>query len=93
MRLDRYAQSERAAIVWGLDFQAVANPIHRPIPANDGGGVEACVTQRVAPGSAVVHRRQRGGGVTPPDPGGEWRLLGPPPDNSIGVCRGRQLLG
>ena len=35
-----------------------------------------------------LHRRQRGGGVTPPDPGGEWRrLLGPPPDNSIGVPR------
>ena len=24
------------------------------------------------------HRRQRGRDVTPPDPGGEWRLLGPP---------------
>jgi Asp-tRNA(Asn)/Glu-tRNA(Gln) amidotransferase A subunit family amidase len=23
-------------------------------------------------------RRQRGRDVTPPDPGGEWRLLGPP---------------
>ena len=39
-------------------------------------------------GSAMcLHRRQRGGGVTPPDPGGEWRLLGPPPDNSIGMPR------
>jgi len=25
--------------------------------------------------------------VTPPDPGGECLLLGPPPDNSIGVPR------
>jgi len=33
------------------------------------------------------HRRQRDRGVTPPDPGGEWRLLGLPPDNSIGVPR------
>ena len=31
------------------------------------------------------HRRQRGGSVTPPDPGGEWWLLGPPLDNSVGV--------
>ena len=23
----------------------------------------------------------------PPDPAGEWRLLGPPPDNSIGTPR------
>ena len=39
-------------------------------------------------GSAMrLHRRQCGGGVTPPDPGGEWPLLGPPPDNSIGVRR------
>src|SRR5262245_26187281 len=33
------------------------------------------------------HRRQRGRGVMPPDPGGEWRLLGLPPDNSIGSPR------
>jgi len=33
------------------------------------------------------HRRQRDLGVTPPDPGGECLLLGPPPDNSIGVPR------
>jgi hypothetical protein len=39
-------------------------------------------------GSAMrSHRRQRGRGVMPPDPGGEWRLLGPPPDTSIGVPR------
>jgi hypothetical protein len=37
-------------------------------------------------GSAMRwHRRQRGGSVTPPDPGGEWWLLGPPLDNSVGV--------
>jgi hypothetical protein len=37
-------------------------------------------------GSAMrLHRRQRGRGVTPPDPGGEWRLLGRRPHNSIGV--------
>ena len=28
-----------------------------------------------------------GGGVTPPDPGGEWRLPGPPPDRSIDAPR------
>jgi hypothetical protein len=28
-----------------------------------------------------------GGGVTPPDPGGEWRLLGPPLDRSIDAPR------
>jgi hypothetical protein len=34
-------------------------------------------------GSAMrSHRRQRRRGVTPTDPGGEWRLPGPPPDNS-----------
>ena len=33
------------------------------------------------------HRRQRDRGVTPPDPGCEWRLLGLPPDNSIGSPR------
>ena len=34
-------------------------------------------------GSAMrLHRRQRGRGVTPSDPAGEWWLLGPPPDNS-----------
>src|SRR6516165_7601062 len=39
-------------------------------------------------GSAMrLHRGQRGRGVTPPDPSGEWRLLGPPPDNSIGMPR------
>jgi hypothetical protein len=37
-------------------------------------------------GSAMrLHRRQRGRGVTPPS--GEWRLVGPPPDNSIGMPR------
>jgi hypothetical protein len=35
-------------------------------------------------GSAM---RLRGSGVTSPYPGGEWRLLGSPPDNSIGVPR------
>jgi hypothetical protein len=35
-------------------------------------------------GSAMrLHRRQRYRGVTPPDPGGERRLLGTPLDNSI----------
>jgi hypothetical protein len=34
-----------------------------------------------------AHRRQRDRGVTPPDAGGEWRLLGPAPDNSIGSPR------
>jgi integrase len=46
--------------------------------------------RRIEPGleqSANPRRRQRGRGVTPPDPGGEWRLLGPPPDNSIGMPR------
>jgi len=39
-------------------------------------------------GSAMrLHRGQRGRGVTPPDPSCEWRLLGPPPDNSIGMPR------
>ena len=34
-------------------------------------------------GSAMrLHRRQRGRGVTPPDPAGGWWLLGPPLDNS-----------
>jgi hypothetical protein len=33
------------------------------------------------------HRRQRGRGLTPPDPGGEWRFLGRSPDNSIGMPR------
>jgi hypothetical protein len=34
-----------------------------------------------------LHRRQRCCGVTPPDPGGERRLLGPPLDNSTGMPR------
>jgi hypothetical protein len=39
-------------------------------------------------GSAMrSHRRQRGRGLTPPNPGGEWRLLGQSPDNSIGMPR------
>jgi hypothetical protein len=39
-------------------------------------------------GSAMrLDRRQRCRGVTPPDPGGERRLLGPPLDNSIGMAR------
>jgi len=39
-------------------------------------------------GSAMrLHRRQRCRGVTPPDPGGERQLLGPPLDNSIGMPR------
>ena len=39
-------------------------------------------------GSAMrLHCRQRCQGVTPPDPGGEWRLLGPPLGNSIGMPR------
>ena len=38
-------------------------------------------------GSAMRLHRRRGSGVTSPYPGGEWRLLGPPPDNSIGVPR------
>jgi len=39
-------------------------------------------------GSAMrLDRRQRCRGVTPPDPGGERRLLGPPPYTSIGVPR------
>jgi hypothetical protein len=39
-------------------------------------------------GSAMrSYRRQRCRGVTPPDPGGERRLLGPPLDNSIGMAR------
>jgi hypothetical protein len=39
-------------------------------------------------GSAMrSHRRQPGHAVTTPDPGGEWRLLGPPPDTSIGTPR------
>jgi hypothetical protein len=39
-------------------------------------------------GSAMrSHRRRRGRRVTPPNPDREWRLLGPPPDNSIGSAR------
>jgi acetyl esterase/lipase len=45
-------------------------------------------------GSAMrLHRRrQRDLGVTPPDPGGEWRRPGPRP-TTRSVRRGRQLLG
>ena len=57
-------------------------------------GTESLLTHRWRAGGERIrtfgsvmrwHRRQRRGSVTPPDPGGERWLLGPPLDNSVGV--------